>query len=200
VGSEMCKRARLREDNADARLTEKGRELGLVGDVRWQAFSAKQARLEKLLSFLAQTSVKPGTPVAVRLEAEGGKPVTEPIRLIEHLRRPEARITQLMPLWEEGRSEGADQDAELLRQVEAEVKYAGYIRRQDEEIAKIRRHEAIALPADLNYRKLPGLSRELQQKLAEAQPASLAKAARIPGMTPAALSVLLVQAKKRRAA
>ena len=220
-------RLRLREDNADARLTAKGRELGLVGDVRWHAFSAKQARREKLLSFLAETPIKPGAPLAVRLEAQGGKRITESIRLIEYLKRPEASIDQLVTLMEEGSPQGmpegspqgmpqgspqgmpqgapqgmpdAAQEPELLRQVEAEVKYEGYIRRQDEEIAKIRRHEAIALPATLDYRTLPGLSRELQQKLTEAQPESLAKAARIPGMTPAALSVLLVHAKKQRAA
>ena len=192
-------RLRLREDNADARLTAKGRELGLVGDVRWQAFSTKQARREKLLSFLAETPIKPGTPLAASREAQGGKPIAESIRLIEYLKRPEVSIDQLVTALEEHLSD-ADQEPELLRQVEAEVKYEGYIRRQDEEIAKIRRHEAIALPATLDYRTLPGLSRELQQKLCKAQPETLARAARIPGMTPAALSVLLVHAKKQRAA
>ena len=192
-------RLRLREDNADARLTAKGRELGLVGDARWQAFSAKRTQREKLLSLLAETAIKPGTALAAQLEAEGGKPITEPLRLIEYLKRPEASIAQVAPMLEEGLS-NADPDAELLRQVEAEVKYEGYIRRQDEEIAKIRRHEAISLPAMLDYRTLPGLSRELQQKLSEARPDSLAEAARVPGMTPAALSVLLVHAKKQRAA
>ena len=192
-------RLRLREDNADARLTAKGRELGLVGDARWRAFSTKQVRHEKLLSLLAETPIKPGTPLTARLEAQGGKPIAESIRLIEYLKRPEVSIDQLVTALEEHLSD-ADQEPELLRQVEAEVKYEGYIRRQDEEIAKIRRHEAIALPATLDYHTLPGLSRELQQKLCEAQPESLAKAARIPGMTPAALSVLLVHAKKQRAA
>ena len=192
-------RLRLREDNADARLTAKGRELGLVGDPRWRAFSTKQVRHEKLLSLLAETPIKPGTPLTARLEAQGGKPIAESIRLIEYLKRPEVSIDQLVTALEEHLSD-ADQEPELLRQVEAEVKYEGYIRRQDEEIAKIRRHEAIALPATLDYHTLPGLSRELQQKLCEAQPESLAKAARIPGMTPAALSVLLVHAKKQRAA
>ena len=192
-------RLRLREDNADARLTAKGRELGLVGDARWQAFSAKQTRRKALLSLLAETPIKPETPLAAQLQAQGGKPITESIRLIEYLKRPEASIDQLAPSLAAGTAD-AVQDPELLRQVEAEVKYEGYIRRQDEEIAKIRRHEAIALPATLDYRTLPGLSRELQHKLSEAQPDTLAKAARIPGMTPAALSVLLVHAKKQRAA
>ncbi|MCY4214121.1 MAG: tRNA uridine-5-carboxymethylaminomethyl(34) synthesis enzyme MnmG [Gammaproteobacteria bacterium] len=192
-------RLRLREDNADARLTAQGRELGLVGNTRWQAFTAKQARRKRLLAFLAETPVKPGAPLAARLEAQGGKPISESIRLVEYLKRPEASMDQLAAVIEEDLPD-AGQDAELLRQVEAEVKYEGYIRRQDEEIAKVRRHEAIALPATLDYRALPGLSRELQQKLSEAQPESLAKAARIPGMTPAALSVLLVHAKKQRVA
>ena len=192
-------RLRLREDNADARLTAKGRDLGLVGDVRWLAFSAKQARRKRLLSFLAGTPIKPGSALAAGLEAQGGKPLAEPIRLVEYLKRPEASILQVVPLLEDGLAD-AEQDPELLRQVEAEVKYEGYIRRQDEEIAKIRRHEGIALPATLDYRALPGLSSELQQKLDRTRPETLAEAVRIPGMTPAALSVLLVYVKKRRAA
>ncbi len=89
-----------------------------------------------------------------------------------------------------------DTDPEVLRQLEIETKYAGYIRRQDEEIARIRRHESLVLPAELNYAEIQGLSNELRQKLGDQQPASLARAARIPGMTPAALSILLVHAKK----
>ena len=186
-------RLRLREDNADLRLTERGRDLGLVGAVRWRAFAAKQAERERLLASLQSASVKPGSSAAEALAIRCGKAITEDVRLVEYLKRPEAGIAQLV-------SAGlvsSDFAPELLQQVEAEVKYQGYIRRQDAEIAKIRRHEALALPQGFNYEALPGLSRELQQKLGQVKPASLARAARIPGMTPAALSLLLVHARKR---
>ena len=186
-------RLRLREDNADLRLTERGRDLGLVGAARWRAFAAKQAERERLLASLQSASVKPGSSAAEALAMRCGKAITEDVRLVEYLKRPEAGIGQLI-------SAGlisSDFAPELLQQVEAEVKYEGYIRRQDAEIAKIRRHEAMALPQGFNYDALPGLSRELQQKLGQVKPASLARAARIPGMTPAALSLLLVHARKR---
>ena len=186
-------RLRLREDNADLRLTERGRNLGLVGAVRWRAFVAKQAERKRLLASLQSASVKPGSGAAEALAIRCGKAITEDVRLVEYLKRPEAGIGQLV-------SAGlisSDFAPELLQQVEAEVKYEGYIRRQDAEIAKIRRHEALALPQGFNYEALPGLSRELQQKLGQVKPASLARAARIPGMTPAALSLLLVHARKR---
>ena len=188
-------RLRLREDNADLRLTEIGRRMGLVGAARWRAFTAKRSERQRLWAALDTAKIKVGGEAARRLAAQGGKPVTEDIRLVEYLKRPEVGIGQLVDV---GLLPAAI-DPELLRQVEAEVKYAGYIKRQDTEIAKIRRHEAIALPAGLNYATLPGLSRELQQKLEAARPATLARAARIPGMTPAALSVLLLQAKKQGA-
>ena len=186
-------RLRLREDNADLRLTERGRDLGLVGAARWRAFAAKQAERKRLLASLQSASVKPGSSAAEALAVQGGKPIAEDVRLVEYLRRPEVGIDALV-------SAGLVSSAfapELLQQVEAEVKYEGYIRRQDAEIAKIRRHEALALPQGFNYEALPGLSRELQQKLGQVKPASLARAARIPGMTPAALSLLLVHARKQ---
>ena len=188
-------RLRLREDNADLRLTERGRALGLVGDARWRAFSAKRTEQERLLASLKAAAVKPGSNAALALAALHGKPIAEEVRLFEYLKRPEASINQLVGTG----LVSSDFAPELLRQVEAEVKYAGYIRRQDAEIAKIRRHEAMALPQGLDYDRLPGLSRELQQKLGAAKPASLARAARIPGMTPAALALLLVHARKQLA-
>ena len=188
-------RLRLREDNADLRLTERGRALGLVGAARWRAFTAKCAERERLLASLKAARIKPGSSAAQALTAQHGKPIAEEVRLLEYLKRPEADVNQLV-------SAGlvaSDFAPELLRQVDAEVKYEGYILRQEAEIAKIRRHEALALPQGLDYSCLPGLSRELQQKLGAAKPASLARAARIPGMTPAALSLLLVHARKQLA-
>ena len=187
-------RLRLREDNADARLTETGRELGLVGEVRWQAHRRKMAERERALSALRRTLIKPGSEQARLLEERSGKPLGGEVHLIDYLKRPEASIGQLADLLD-----GPPADPELLRQVEADLKYAGYLKRQDAEIARIRRHEQVALPEGLDYRAIPGLSAELRQKLAEVRPATLARAARIPGMTPAALSVLLVQAGRPRA-
>ena len=187
-------RLRLREDNADVRLAEIGRELGLVGDARWQAHRRKMAERERLLAALRAKLVKPGSEAARRLEQRAGKPLGGEARLIDYLKRPEAAIGQLADLLD-----GPPADPELLRQVEAEVKYAGYLKRQDAEIARLRRREQVALPEALDYAAMPGLSAELRQKLQEVQPATLARAARIPGMTPAALSVLLVHASRHQA-
>ena len=184
-------RLRLREDNADLRLTEKGRELGLVGEVRWRAFTAKRAQRDQLHTALKAQSLKPRSEAANRLQAQSGQRIEQELRLGEYLKRPQVTIAMLQ---QAGLLAG-EFDAELLRGVEAEVKYAGYIKRQDAEIAKIRNHESIALPATLDYHALPGLSKELQQKLSAARPATLAQAARVPGITPAALSILLVRAR-----
>ena len=185
-------RLRLREDNADLRLTEQGRELGLVGEARWQAFTAKQAQREELQAALKAGALKPQAEAANRLQAQCGLHIEQELCLEECLKRPQVTIALLR---QAGLIAG-EFDAEVLRHVEAEIKYQGYIKRQDAEIAKIRSHEAIALPPTLDYQALPGLSRELQQKLSAARPPSLAQAARVPGITPAALSVLLVHAKR----
>ena len=186
-------RLRLREDNADIRLTAVGRDLGLVGDERWRAHECKREARERLLARLQEEQVRPGGDSARLLEESSGVQLGSAVRLIDYLKRPEAAIEHAMRVLGD-----ADADPELLRQVETEVKYAGYVRRQDAEIAKIRRHEHIALPEELDYQSMPGLSMELRQKLVETRPATLARAARIPGMTPAGLSVLLVHASRGR--
>ena len=186
-------RLRLREDNADIRLTPIGRDLGLVGAERWRAYERKAAARERLLAQLKRVVVKPGTEVARRLETGSGAAIGSEVRLFDYLKRPEVSIDQIIPLLGD-----AAVDGELLRQVETEVKYEGYVKRQESEIAKIRRSEAVALPRDIDYRAMPGLSMELRHKLDSARPETLARAARIPGMTPAGLSVLLVHATKRQ--
>ncbi len=184
-------RLRLREDNADMRLTAIGRDLGLVGGERWCAYERKCAARERLLARLKSELVRPGSDTARLLEECSGTKLGGEVRLIDYLKRPEAAIGHAVCVLGD-----TDADAELLRQVETEVKYAGYVRRQDAEIAKIRRNENIPLPGTLDYRSMPGLSMELQQKLEETRPATLARAARIPGMTPAGVSVLLVHASR----
>ncbi|MCZ6656685.1 MAG: tRNA uridine-5-carboxymethylaminomethyl(34) synthesis enzyme MnmG [Gammaproteobacteria bacterium] len=185
-------RLRLRQDNADQRLTPIGRELGLVGDERWRAYADKRTRLLDVKSRLERWRVDPGSDVAAVLQANCGAQINRATTFLECLKRPEVSVDKLPELLT-----GIDTD--IVRQVETEVKYEGYIQRQDDEIAKIRRHERISLPGELDYRVVQGLSNELRQKLSDARPTSLARAARIPGMTPAALSVLLVHAKKLRA-
>ncbi len=178
-------RLRLRQDNADQRLTELGIAMGVVGAERASRFRDKMSALETLHGRIAATQVVPGSPLAGAL----GVDLNRHTDLAAVLRRPEVTAAEL-------RAAFADATAALVDQALIETKYAGYIARQDEEIAKIRRHEGMSLPASLDYGVIDGLSNELKQKLTHNQPATLAKAARIPGMTPAALSLLLVHARK----
>ncbi len=178
-------RLRLRQDNADQRLTELGIAMGVVGAERASRFRDKMSALETLHGRIAATQVVPGSPLARAL----GVDLNRHTDLAAVLRRPEVTAAEL-------RAAFADATAALVDQALIETKYAGYIARQDEEIAKIRRHEGMSLPASLDYGVIDGLSNELKQKLTHNQPATLAKAARIPGMTPAALSLLLVHARK----
>ena len=180
-------RLRLRQDNADQRLLPIGRKIGVVGSDRAAAFDAKMASLGELRERLAALRVNAGSTFAAQL----GIAVSKDTTALDLLRRPEIDAQSV------ARALPPDTDATLLQQLEIETKYEGYIRRQDAEIDKIRRHENLRLPAQLGYEHIKGLSNELKQKLAQARPISLARAARIPGMTPAALSVLLVHAKKQ---
>ncbi|MCL7930796.1 tRNA uridine-5-carboxymethylaminomethyl(34) synthesis enzyme MnmG [Halomonas llamarensis] len=186
----------LREDNADLRLTETGRELGLVNETRWDAFSQKRDAIERENQRLAATWVQPNTPAAERLGEKTGKALTREYRLSDLLRRPELTYADIATLpGIEG--EAVDNDA-VTEQVQIQAKYQGYIDRQQDEIDKLKRHEATPLPDSLDYQRVEGLSNEICQKLIEARPATLAQAARISGVTPAAVSVLLIHLKKRR--
>ena len=178
-------RLRLRQDNADQRLTALGIEMGVVGAHRAGLFRDKIAQLRELHQTIGDTWVAPDSELAKALRVTLNKNT----ELAAILRRPETGAQDLCRAWPQ-------HPPELLDQVMIETKYAGYISRQDEEIAKIRRHEGMQLPADMDYTAVDGLSNELRQKLSAQQPATLARAARIPGMTPAALSILLVHAKK----
>ena len=187
-------RLRLREDNADIRLTGVGHDLGLVGARRWRAYQSKVAARDELIVRLKEMLIRPGSDAARRLEAESGSKLSAEVRLVDFLKRPEANIGHAV-----GVLGDIDADPEVLRGVETEVKYEGYVKRQDAEIAKIRRNENIALPDDVDYGSIPGLSMELRQKLETVRPSTLARAARIPGMTPAGLSVLMVHATRGNA-
>lgn len=186
-------RLMLREDNADLRLTEKGRELGLVSDYRWELFSAKKEIIECTQALLHNTWVRVGHNEALKDTLVN--PMQHDNRASEFLKRPEINYQHLLLL--------SDLDLPVLplditEQIEIQNKYAGYIERQQQDIEKLKKYENTILPEHLDYTKVTGLSSEVTQKLAKIKPASLAQAGRISGVTPAALSLLLVHLKKNR--
>ncbi|MDX1442324.1 MAG: tRNA uridine-5-carboxymethylaminomethyl(34) synthesis enzyme MnmG [Gammaproteobacteria bacterium] len=184
----------LREDNADQRLTGVGRDLGLVDDVRWQAFSEKQDAVKEGEDWLAALLVKPNDiDPAVANEILGG-PLSKEQKAVELLRRPEVHIDGLMRLLGD---RARDFAPEVAEQLEINAKYSGYVDRQKREIASNLKQETQPLPADFDYSTVPGLSNEVRQKLAEARPETLGQAGRIPGVTPAAVSLLRVYIKKQ---
>ncbi|MBP8922563.1 MAG: tRNA uridine-5-carboxymethylaminomethyl(34) synthesis enzyme MnmG [Thauera sp.] len=188
-------RLSLREDNADLRLTEKGRELGLVDDERWAAFCAKREAIER---GTAQLKAAWARPEAIPAEDQArvlGKALEREQRYFELLRRPETTYDSLMSL--PGAPEERETDPQVIEQIEIAAKYQGYIDRQQEEVAKQAQAEATRLPVALDYAQVRGLSKEVQQKLNEHKPETIGQAGRIQGVTPAAISLLLVWLKRR---
>ncbi len=186
----------LREDNADLRLTPVGRELGLVDDARWAAFEGKREAIERESQRLRETFFHPGSLADSEAERVLGQALSREARLSELLSRPNVDYTALLSL--PGAGEPVS-DPVVAEQVEIQCKYAGYIERQREEIERQRRQEGLPLPEDLDYSRVRGLSTEVGQKLAAQRPATIGQASRIAGVTPAAVSLLLVHLKKRAA-
>jgi tRNA uridine 5-carboxymethylaminomethyl modification enzyme len=186
----------LREDNADLRLSPKAKELGLIDEARWQALEQKIETIGREKQRLQATLVRPDSSGAKKLEPKLEQPLTKEYRLLELLRRPNLTYNDLMAIEEFG--PGID-DEKAAEQIEIQVKYAGYIDRQEEEIAKLSRQESLKLPENLNYADIVGLSAEVSQKLSQSRPATVGMASRIPGITPAAMSLLLVHLKKHKA-
>ena len=184
----------LREDNADLRLTEKGRELGLVDDERWAAFNAKREGMAKEEQRLKSTWVQPKTPQAEAVNALIEKPLTHEYSLLDLLKRPELSYATLA----DAVALGERPDAAVIEQMEILAKYAGYIDRQNDEIAKLRAAETTRLPDDFDYGQVKGLSNEVKQKLGEIRPETLGQAGRIHGGTPAAISLLMIYLKKHQ--
>jgi len=184
----------LREDNADLRLTAKGRELGLVDDERWAAFETKREAIAQEEQRLKSTWVRPGTAQGEAIAAHFGTPLTHEYNLLNLLARPEIDYTGLMAI-----TGGGAEDPQVAEQVEIKTKYAGYIDRQQDEIARLRASENTKLPIDIDYAAISGLSKEIQHKLGNSRPETLGQASRIPGVTPAAISLLLIHLKKRTA-
>ena len=183
----------LREDNADSRLTAMGREVGLVDDARWAKFNDKMEAVESELQRLRGQWIHPDHVATPELNPMLKNPVSREHSLEELIRRPEMTYSQLMEI--ESIGPGLD-DPIAAEQVEIQIKYAGYIARQMEEIAKTQRHENTLLPVDMDFSKISGLSNEVVAKLSEARPETIGKASRISGITPAAISLLLVYLKK----
>ena len=187
-------RLMLREDNADQRLTEKGRELGLVSEDRWQHYQEKCELVEKETQRLKDTWVQPGTEQADRLSQYIDKPITHEYSLFELLKRPQLDYQKVCEL---SQIEEVREDAG--EQLEISAKYAGYIDRQTLEVARLKNQEHQKLSTDFDYASVSGLSNEVRQKLDQAKPETIGQASRVPGVTPAAISLLLIHLKRRQA-
>lgn len=188
-------RLQLREDNADVRLTGLGRELGLVDDRRWSAFQTKQDAVTQETARLRALWATPGNALGREVEATLGVAVSRETNVLDLIKRPELDYATLMQVPSLG---PAVADAKVAEQVEIGVKYAGYLDRQRDEIERQQRHENTVIAADFDYAGVRGLSAEVQQKLERVRPQTLGQAQRIPGMTPAAISLLLVHLERAR--
>ncbi|MDD7804365.1 MAG: tRNA uridine-5-carboxymethylaminomethyl(34) synthesis enzyme MnmG [Endozoicomonas sp. (ex Botrylloides leachii)] len=185
-------RLMLREDNADLRLTETGRMLGLVDDLRWSAYCDKKERIEKETARLKTTFVHPSSHEINQIQTKLVNPVSREYSLLELLRRPELSYQDVAGLVGQ-----AETNKRVAEQVEIQTKYQGYIERQMDEIEKLRRYENTPIPKEMDFGKIKGLSNEVRQKLQASRPETLGGASRIQGITPAAISLLLIHLKKR---
>ncbi len=188
-------RLRLREDNADLRLTERGRSLGLVDDARWRAFSEKREAIEAERQRLQSIWIAPGNGLARALESMHGVNVSKESRALDLLKRPEMDYDKLVSV--EGLGPGV-RSRQVSEQVEIQVRYAGYLDRQEDDILRRRRNESMVIASDFDFSEVRGLSSEAREKLERTRPETIGQASRIPGMTPAAISLLLVALKKTR--
>lgn len=195
-------RLSLREDNADLRLTETGRRLGLVDDERWDAFSRKRDAIEAEIQRLRSAWVNPKVLSAHSAEALLGQPLEKEATAYDLLKRPQVDYASLMRLPDAAGGllvgPGVD-DEKVAEQVQIQVKYAGYIQKQSEDVERQRAQEELAIPADFDYDQVPSLSMEARQRLKQARPATVGQAARVSGITPAAVSLVLIQLKRLQA-
>jgi tRNA uridine 5-carboxymethylaminomethyl modification enzyme len=188
-------RLMLREDNADLRLTETARELGLVGDEQWQFYTQKYEAVEKEQQRLRDLWVNPDSKAASGISQYLQKPLSKEARALDLLRRPELDYQKITSIEGIG---PAVENSQVAEQVEIQAKYEGYLNRQQDEIDKLKRHEESVIPDDMDYNEVKGLSNEVRQKLIDHRPATLGQAGRISGVTPAAISLLTVHIKKKQ--
>ena len=183
----------LREDNADMRLTEKGRKLGIVSDSRWQKYQDKRDAATQEILRLKKDKLKPNTPEAKKIKEQTGENISNNTSLFEALKRPKILHSHL--------PQGTTTLAQnVVDEIEASVKYEGYIKRQKIDIERLQRNENTLIPEHIDYERVIGLSNEVKQKLSDARPKSLARASRLPGGTPAAISLLMIHLRKERRA
>lgn len=183
----------LREDNADMRLTQKGKDLGIVQDNLWEKYITKKELSSNELSRLKTNKLKPNSPEAFKIELDTGEKTTNNISFYEMLKRPKVLYGHLPQINE-------TVPPNVIDEIEASVKYEGYIKRQKAEIEKLQRNENTRIPDHIDYTNVVGLSNEVKQKLNEARPESIARASRLPGVTPAAISLLMIHIKKHKRA
>ena len=188
-------RLQLREDNADLRLTEKGRALGLVDDERWSRYCRKSECLEAERQRLSDIWVTPGNALGRMLATVYGIPVSKEVRALDLLKRPEIDYQRLVDI--KGIGPGVE-DEQISQQLEIQARYSGYLGRQQEDIARRRRHETMEIGDDFDFSGVQGLSNEVREKLQSVRPDTIGQASRVPGVTPAAISLLLVHLKKSR--
>ncbi|MCI5226835.1 MAG: tRNA uridine-5-carboxymethylaminomethyl(34) synthesis enzyme MnmG, partial [Candidatus Electrothrix sp. AX2] len=188
----------LREDNADLRLRDLGFQLGLVDENTYQDFLLKKKAIEQGCARLNTVRLKPNAAVNQRITAFNSTPLTQAMTLTELLRRPELKLKELVALVREQTADFvfSQEEERCNEEIELQVKYAGYIKRQQEQVDRFKKLEQTKLPADMEYTGLPGLSNEVVEKLNRVRPLSLGQASRISGVTPAAVSVLQVHLKK----
>lgn len=184
----------LRQDNADQRLTPLGYKVGLVREDRYRRLREKQEKIRDKIEMLSRVIIKPHDEVNSYLESKGSRPLSAPVSALQLLRRPEISYEDVRAISD---IEPID-SPEIVSQVETEVKYAGYIEKQEQQVARFRREEQKIIPADTDYGKIEGLSREAAEKLARVRPASMGQASRISGVSPSDIAVLLVYLEQRR--
>jgi tRNA uridine 5-carboxymethylaminomethyl modification enzyme len=182
----------LREDNADFRLREKGRSVGLVNDKEYSEFIQKELNLRKEFERLNKVIIQPTSNTNDQLKALGSSSLKSSVSLIELLRRPEISYYDLKVFDQAC----ASSDPAIAEQVEIQTKYEGYIKRQEEHVGKLLKLEGIRLPANMDFKVIPGLTAEVKEKLAKIRPLSLGQASRISGVTPAAISILMIHLKR----
>jgi tRNA uridine 5-carboxymethylaminomethyl modification enzyme len=185
----------LRQDNADLRLRDKGYEVGLLAEETYRQFTEKRRQIEAEIGRLSTSRVVPSDPVNSLLQRHGTDALTQPALAAELLKRPQLCYTEVIQLL----GEVSRLPAAVIEQVEIQLKYAGYIQRQLEQVARMEQMEEMPLLADADYRDIPGLSHEIREKLIHIRPTSLGQAARISGVTPAAVAILMVYFQKHRA-
>lgn len=184
----------LREDNADLRLREKGRSIGLVNDLDYSGFVAKKEKIRREFEILDKKILYPTPETNDRLKDLGSASIKKPVSLKELLRRPEISYPELRVFYD-----GGDEvEATVAEEVETQVKYAGYIQRQEEQVIRLRKLEGLKLPSDLDYKSIPGLTKEIIEKMQKIKPHSLGQASRISGVTPVAISILMIYLKKTK--